>query len=94
MDHASTSPRSERHVCKWRSASCALCSLLSVQDPHQPGLQQRRHSRGSQAERLPAELGETALKKQRHQAAELTAATHLCNERIEVPSLLLPMQHF
>lgn len=61
---------------------CPLLSLLAVQDPHQPGLQQRCHSGRSQEERLPAEPGEAALEKQRHSATKLTAATHLRDERI------------
>lgn len=59
--------------------------LSPAQDPHQPGLQQHRHSGGSQEKRLSAELGETALEKQRHSAAELTAATHPRYERIAAP---------
>lgn len=85
MGRMSTSPCSKRHIHEWISTACALCSLLSVQDPHQPGLQQRCHSGRSQEEGLSAELGETALEKQRHSAAKLAAATHFCDERIEGP---------
>lgn len=61
-------------------------SLSPAQDPHQSGLQQHRHSGGSQEKRLSAELGETTLEKQRHSTAELTAATHPCYERIAARS--------
>lgn len=85
MGRMSTSPRSKSHIYEWISTSCGLCSLLSMQDPHQLGLQQRCHSGRSQEARLSAELGETALEKQRHSATKLIATTHLCNERIEAP---------